>query len=154
MQRVLVIAYGNPLRCDDGVAWHAAESLRKRVPDSVEIECAHQLTPELAEDASRARLVIFLDASREGEPGKINTVEVFARAGTRNFSHHFGPADLVALSDEIYGAKPRAFAVSVNGECFDHGQMLSPAIRKALPQLEATMEELIQRHVCVGDADD
>jgi hydrogenase maturation protease len=149
VERVLVIAYGNRLRCDDGVAWQAAENLRKRLPDSVEVQCTHQLTPELAEDASRASLVIFLDVSRDGEPGKINTEEVFPRQGTRNYSHHYSPPDVIALSDELYGAKPRAFIVSVNGECFDHGQKLSPAIMRSLPLLETTTEELIRQYACV-----
>jgi hydrogenase maturation protease len=145
-----VIAYGNPLRSDDGVAWQAAENLRKTLPDSVTIFCTHQLTPELAEDVSRAHFVIFLDASRDGEPGKVNSGEVFSRRGTPTFSHHLSPAEVLALSDELYGAKPRAFVVSVNGKCFDHGQRLSPAILEALPQLEATTDELIRHHTCVG----
>lgn len=143
MKRVLVIAYGNPLRSDDGVAWQAADSLRASVPDSVEILCVHQLTPELAEDVSRANLVIFLDAAQGGEPGTVSCDEVFPHQELLRFSHHLGPRDVAALSSRVYGAQPRAFVVSMNGECFDHGQTLSPTAISSLPQMQAKVVELI-----------
>jgi hydrogenase maturation protease len=143
LKRVLVIAYGNPLRSDDGIAWEAAERLRGALPDSVEILSVHQLTPELAEDASRANLVIFLDAAKGGEPGTVWCREGRPQPEFLNVSHHLAPGDVLALCDQLYGAKPPAFIVSVNGECFDHGQNLSPSTMRALPQLEAKVADLI-----------
>ena len=69
--RVLVIAYGNPIRSDDGVAWHAAEEIRRKLESLVEVICVHQLTPELAEEISRVSTVIFVDAARDVDPGKV-----------------------------------------------------------------------------------
>src|SRR5579862_9528285 len=51
--KILIIAYGNPLRCDDGIAWRAADALAQKLSDSdVEIVRLHQLAPELAETIS------------------------------------------------------------------------------------------------------
>jgi len=32
--RILIVAYGNPLRCDDAVAWHAADALEGKFPEA------------------------------------------------------------------------------------------------------------------------
>ena len=70
MPRVLIIAYGNPLRSDDGVGWIVAEELRRRLASpEVEVLQLQQLLPEVAESVSRAETVIFVDASCDGEPG-------------------------------------------------------------------------------------
>ena len=40
MPSVLIIAYGNPLRSDDGLAWHAAKAIEGKFGSSeVEILC-------------------------------------------------------------------------------------------------------------------
>ena len=70
---VLVIGYGNPLRGDDGIGRHAAELLAGDPPlDGAEVLTSHQLVPELAEDISRASLVVLIDASLQGEPGSLS----------------------------------------------------------------------------------
>ena len=66
MPRVLIVAYGNPLRSDDGVGWVVAEELRRRLASpEVEVLRLQQLLPEVAESLSRADAVIFVDASRD-----------------------------------------------------------------------------------------
>ena len=76
--RLLIVAYGNPLRSDDGVAWRAAAALPETfLPEEAEIVTVHQLGPELAESASRSECVIFVDAaSGPGHPGEIQAKEV------------------------------------------------------------------------------
>jgi hydrogenase maturation protease len=81
-QDVLIIGYGNPLRSDDGVGWQAAELLTDdpRLADAQILAC-HQLTPELAEDVSRAGFVVLIDASTEpGVPGSVETRTTSTRA--------------------------------------------------------------------------
>lgn len=53
---MLIIAYGNLLRGDDGLASRAADELAQKVePSKVEILQRHQLAPELAEISAAAR---------------------------------------------------------------------------------------------------
>jgi len=143
--RVLVVAYGNPLRCDDGVAWQAAEEIRRKLASFVEVICVHQLTPELAEEASRADMVIFLDATDNGDPGKVVCQTVSAEPMQTRFSHHLTPAQLLVLCDRLYGSKPPGFLISISGECFDHGEGLSPAAINALPRSVAAVSDLLRR---------
>ena len=59
MPRVLIVAYGNPLRSDDGVGWVVAEELRRSLAlPEVEVLRLQQLLPEVAESLSRAETVI------------------------------------------------------------------------------------------------
>ena len=104
-----------------------------------------QLTPELAEDVSRTETVIFLDASSNGEPGSVRCEAVFPQLGELHFSHHLAPAEILGLCDRLYSAKPRAFLISIHGECFDHGQELSPTTVHALPQALAEVWRLMKR---------
>jgi hydrogenase maturation protease len=146
MPRVLIIAYGNPLRSDDGVAWYAAECLRDELPAlGTQILCVHQLTPELAETASRTDDLIFLDASRNGEPGQIVCAPLDSQPGRARFSHQHTPEQIVSLCKQLYGTEPRAFVVSINGESFAHGDGLSTTLRDALPRLVRIVGELIER---------
>lgn len=129
----LVIACGNPLRCDDGVAWHAAEEISREVP-SAKVICVHQLTPELAEEASRADIVIFIDATLDGEPGKVICHAISPDSASVRFSHYLAPAQVLALCNRLYGVEPRGFLLSISGEHFDHGSGLSPAAINAIPE--------------------
>lgn len=150
MPRILIIAYGNPLRSDDGVAWRAAEALRKRFSaDEIEIHCVHQLAPELAESVSQFPGVIFVDAASApaSHPGEIN-VETLGgndvRESTTHFPHALSPRAVVRLAETLYGAKPQAFSVTVTGQNFDHGEALSPAVASALQNLVTRIALLVR----------
>lgn len=151
MSRVLILAFGNPLRSDDGVAWHAARALEGKFPESaVGIVCLHQLAPELAETVSRAERVIFVDAATAGNDnaGSVQAKEIHAddasSSRSASFSHSFSPSGLLGLALHLYGAAPRAFCVTMTGSRFDHGESLSPAVAAALPDFISRLELLIQ----------
>jgi hydrogenase maturation protease len=151
MSAVLIVAYGNTLRGDDGVAWRTADALRGKFPESrVEILCLHQLAPELAETASRFECVIFLDAASKqaGKPGEIRVEEIRGETIPKNegaaFGHSLSPAAVLALAANLYGAKPQAFSVTVAGKDFGHGDGLSPSVAAAVPDLISRIELLAQ----------
>lgn len=143
MEHLLVVGYGNPLRSDDGIAWHAAEQVRQELPDAARVICVHQLTPELAEDVAAADVVIFLDASGRGEPGSVRCEVVFTRLEEVRFSHHLTPSEVLTLADRLYSAKPKAFLISIHADCFHHGQELSPAAIQAIPNVVAQVRALM-----------
>ena len=94
---VLVIAWGNPLREDDAVAWHVLEGLREaasRAPalPALHLRHAHQLTPEMAECVSRAAGVVFVDARRDGTPGEVRCEAIDAVRGSNPLAHSLEPA--------------------------------------------------------------
>ena len=145
MRKVLVIAYGNPLRSDDGIAWQAAEALRRDLGHKVRVICVHQLTPEITEDIALADMVIFLDALRKGGPGHVICSAIFAAPGELHFSHYFSPSQMLELCRQLYLVEPRAFLISINGTWFGHGRELSPAAVDAIPEVVAKVSQLIEQ---------
>jgi hydrogenase maturation protease len=146
MPRVLIIAYGNPLRCDDGVAWRAAEELsRLNLPQDVDMVTCHQLTPELAHPVSQASVVVFIDAARNGTPGEITSTTPQPQPRSSIFTHEFSPAVLLRVAQELYGKCPPASVVSMCGQCFDHGESLSAIVTHSLPGMVARIQHMVER---------
>jgi len=140
MPHTLIIGYGNPLRGDDGFGWHAAMRLLDLIHDAgIEILAIHQLTPELMDAISRARLVIFIDAAVGGEPGKL-TVAALETTGSAPpaFTHFATPAALLEGARSLYGAIPEALLITVVGLDFELGEELSEPVRLALESLAGT----------------
>jgi hydrogenase maturation protease len=144
MPRVLIVAYGNTLRGDDGVGWIVADDLRRRLASpEVEVLQLLQLLPELAESVSHVDTVIFVDASCEGEPGELRCRPVTPPPVKVQFTHQLSPAELLGLAGQLYGATPQAFCVSLTGQCFEHGEELSESVAARLPQLACKVERLM-----------
>jgi hydrogenase maturation protease len=150
---VLVIGYGNRLRSDDGVGWHAADLLAgdPRLAGG-EVLALHQLAPELALDMSRASLVILVDASVDDPPGAI-TVRSLGTGkpggrvpGPGAVSHHVDPGVLLALARDLYGAAPEAYVVSVGTANMEVGAALSPTVAGALPAIADAVADLVAAH--------
>lgn len=149
LAKTLIVAYGNPMRCDDGVAWRAADALQNTFSSDVEILRLHQLTPELADAVRNFGTVIFVDAAScddsQDQPGTIRVEEI--RGGTSEpvrFSHVLSPKKVLDLALQLYGASPGAFVITVAGEDFGHGDSLSARVASALPELVARIERLIK----------
>lgn len=149
---IMVIAYGNPLRGDDGLAWDAASELKKKFPD-IEIVERPQLVPELAEPISRCEAAIFVDAAApelgQDQAGEIRIVEISEQESGRRdlrspFHHQYSPISLLALAAQVYGTKPRAFIASLIGQDFSPGEHLSPAIERALPDFVEAIDRLVR----------
>lgn len=145
MAKILIIGYGNPLRSDDGLGWHAADELANGAvfADAEIIKCV-QLTPELADNIHSADLVFFVDASRVGEPGELSLVPLAETAATP-FSHDPSATAILALVRQLYGSAPPAYLATVAGENFEFGEQLSPKVATALPRLTALISETAER---------
>ncbi len=151
MSRVLIVAYGNPLRSDDGVGWIAADELRRRLASpQVEILQLQQLLPEVGESLRRADTVIFVDANCAGEPGDVRWERVTAPPAKVQFSHQLTPSEVLGLASEIYGARPQAFCATITGEGFDHGEGLSNRVAARLPQLVSGIEQ-VTKQILAGE---
>lgn len=145
----LVIGYGNPLRTDDGLGWIVVQRLRSelardRFLGDVAVLAEHQLTPELAEPISRARVVIFVDAREGDRPGRVDCRAVAPVGdGSLAFSHDVDPPSLVQMARLLYGACPTAVIISVDGEDFGYGTNLSPVVRAAVPEVIQRIRDVL-----------
>jgi hydrogenase maturation protease len=150
MPNVLILAYGNPMRCDDGIAWRAADALAPKFSEAeVEIHRLHQLTPELADTVRNFGTVIFVDAAAcagsQDKPGTIRLEEIRGVASEPvRFSHVLSPKKVLDLAFQLYVASPGAFVITVAGENFGHGDSLSAPVASALPELVARIERLVE----------
>ncbi|HEX7018597.1 MAG TPA: hydrogenase maturation protease [Gemmatimonadaceae bacterium] len=101
-RHTLVIAFGNPLRHDDGAAARVLELLRGT--EGVETRDVQQLTPELASDIASARVVVFVDADVLAKTVRIERVQSADRYITPSaLTHAPSPEEVVALARGLFG---------------------------------------------------
>jgi hydrogenase maturation protease len=147
---IAVVAYGNPLRGDDGVAWRVAGRI-EAASDPVVTLTLHQLTPELSLVLSQADGVIFVDAALGAAgrpPGSVRVRDLRpAEPQTPTgpgLAHHLSPEAVLALARGLYGSQPRAALVTVTGETFAHGEQLSAIVRRAVPRAVRVIRRLVR----------
>ncbi|MFZ0480186.1 MAG: hydrogenase maturation protease [Terriglobales bacterium] len=141
-RHVLIVGFGNPLRSDDGVGWHVAQQLARDLSrPGVQIVALQQLTPEVADFASRAEKVLFVDAAHEGVPGEIQCRRIAPAASSGEHSHEFSPSAILALAETLYGRYPPAWLLTVCGETFATGDSMSAAVSAAIP---AVLERIVR----------
>jgi hydrogenase maturation protease len=136
----VVVAYGNPLRGDDGVAWRIAEELRAR---GARVLVSQQLTPELALDLKDASRVVFVDAAAGQEAGEVRWCEVSCATRAAASGHHLTPQGVLAYSRCLNGHAPRAFLVSVTGEDFAVSSALSARVEAAVERTVSLVQDLL-----------
>ncbi|MCL6552750.1 MAG: hydrogenase maturation protease [Firmicutes bacterium] len=145
----LVIAWGNPLRGDDGAGAAVARIVGARGGATVRV--CHQLTPELAADVAAASRVVFVDAAAgpSGRRTAAPTRRVRVRrlqgrhARPAGFTHALTPEHLLALARALYGTAPPAFLVTVMGERFALRPELSPSVRRLIPAAARAVARLL-----------
>jgi hydrogenase maturation protease len=137
IESVVVVACGNTLRGDDGVAWRIGAALQA-LPTlfKKEVIFTQQLLPEHALALHRADLAIFLDCCATGMAGMVESVALSpASVSPRIFTHHFDPASLLRMTFDLYGRAPaHAFAITVGGHCFELSEELSGPVAAAVPE--------------------
>lgn len=115
----LVIASGNTLRRDDGVAHRTLELL-----DGVQKRSELQLNPELAEDVAGFDQVIFLDADAGGNAPRIVPIDLSQSRAP--FTHHSAAEEIVRLARSLYGFNGTAWLCRIPAKDFGYGEGLSP----------------------------
>ena len=117
----VVLAIGNTLRGDDGVADHVADLLGSR--SGMGVRRVHQLTPELAEEMAHATAVVFVDA----DPGAVEArLERLVPTPQRSpLTHTVTPGELVILAEQLYDFQGVAYLCHVPAESFTEGDSLS-----------------------------
>jgi len=145
---LLVVGFGNTLRCDDGVGPRVAESVELLgLPGVLTLSC-HQLTPELAYPVSMAGSVVFVDAAVD-EPGQLSVRHLEPTRSSLVLEHAPNPGTLLALSRDAFGRAPEAWMITVPAEVLGFGEELSPVakrgVRKAVQAVRDLYEDLLKR---------
>jgi hydrogenase maturation protease len=134
MRRSLVIAIGNPLRRDDGVAHHVP------APPGALMRSMLQLTPEVAEEIAPFALVVFVDASvTAGVPH----LEPVAECPESSLTHTCSPGAIVALARALFGFAGRAYVCHVPIADLSPGEGLSPLAQQLAARAAGEIEHIM-----------
>ncbi len=140
MSEVLVIGYGNILRGDDGAGRVVADEVKRWNLPRVKSHSIHQLTPELAEEISQVRMVIFVDASVCCSKF-IEIRVIHPQCFNMDLVHTGNPSSLLFLSEYIYGNSPLAYWILIPAVIFDFDESLSSVtsvgVKSALDEIKS-----------------
>ena len=118
--RLLVVGYGNPGRGDDGLGPAFAEAVEKLDLPGVTVDVNYQLTVEITDAVARHPVVVFADAELRGpEPFWFRPVKPRVTPGWSFTSHHLDPTAVLALAEEIFGARPVGYLLGIRGYAFE-----------------------------------
>ena len=154
---ILIIAYGNDLREDDGAGLMLAEQLASVLPDrglAVQLISVQQLAPELAADIAgeNVTVVVFVDTRMTTSPIDRNVAVVPLEPDTElspSMGHHVQPNIVLAYAQALYGTEvvPPAWLVTVPGTRFGYGEFISDvalsAIREAFEDDGSQLRRLV-----------
>lgn len=137
---IQIIAYGNPLREDDGAGLLLASKLEtalRRLAVEVQRGETHQLTPELAAELADgpARAVVFVDTRLAGsDADKVAVQPIQPGDGTSpSLGHHLDPAAVLAYASALSGQAPLpAWLATAPGWQFGYGEQVSALSQRAV----------------------
>lgn len=134
-RKLILIAIGNPLRGDDGVAQRVLQLLETEADTRVVL----QLAPEIAEDVAGYETVVFLDADAQADTVAIEHLGHAFSGGNSPLTHAANAAEIVALSAALYGFTGRALLCHIPASDFSPGEGLSAAAELAASRAAAML---------------
>ena len=117
-KRVLLLAYGNPAREDDGLGPAAAEVIEELNLNNLTVDSDYQLTVEDAATVAEHDTVVFVDASLDCE-GPFTFKEVAPSLDESFSTHSVQPETVVGMAKQLFGAIPEAYILGIRGYSFD-----------------------------------
>ena len=134
--RTLLIAIGNDLRRDDGVAHAVVQQIHPGC--DFDMRPALQLTPEMAGEIARYDAVGFLDADASAAELTIATMSKSPQRSS--LTHVATPEQIVALSKELFGFEGQAFVCRIPASDFSFGEGLSETAQEFAGQAAREIE--------------
>lgn len=118
---ILLIAYGNPGRQDDGLGPALAARLETLDIPGLLIDTDYQLSVEHAWDIAKVDVVIFVDATVEDVQSYSFNALAFNKSDMNlGFStHSISPQAVLGLSVELFQSKAKAYVLGIRGYEFD-----------------------------------
>lgn len=140
LQKVLVVAIGNPDRADDGVGALVAAKLAERLPPDVSLVVRRGDILSLIEDWAGFDAVVCIDAVAPMErPGRIHRIDAGAdelpHGASFASSHAFGLAEAIALAVALRSLPGTVIVYAVEGASFDGGAAMTPEVTAAAAEV-------------------
>ena len=144
---ILIYGYGNPGRQDDGLgpalieqleAWTKAEGIT-----GVAFDSNYQLNAEDALAVVESGQVVFVDAAKEG-PSPFEFRLLAPQRKIAFSTHAMSPEGVLALADELYGARPLAWLLAIRGYEWEPNEPPTPAALANLAVACAHLQEWLK----------
>jgi hydrogenase maturation protease len=137
---VIVIGVGNAWRGDDAAGLAVARRLRELALAGVEVREVEGDASVLVELWTGAQYVVVVDAAALGAAhGTISHFDALAgplpARSVRSSTHAFGVPDAIELSRALGRLPERLDVYAIEGERFDAGGRLSPAVERAVAEV-------------------
>jgi hydrogenase maturation protease len=151
-ESVLVYGIGNVGRQDDGIGIRLIERLEQEAGHREKadatacpsFEANYQLGIEDALLLSRFDLVLFLDASRQGDSELPFTVRPLLPSNEVAFTTHaMSFSSVLSICEDLYGQTPRAFLLAVAGCEWGISEEMSPRAQVNLDKAFASLSALL-----------
>ena len=139
-KKILLYAYGNPGRGDDGLGNAFIERIDQWIKEknlqSISTDSSYQLNIEDAASIANFDVVVFVDASK-ANIDSYSFSKVQPEPQQTFTTHSVSPSTLVLLCQELYNKLPLVYLLQVKGFRWEFGEQLS---EKALENLEKALE--------------
>jgi hydrogenase maturation protease len=142
--KTLIIGYGNDSRNDDGVGWFVIAELAGLNLPGVTLQTAQQLDVDFAETVRDFEQVIFVDAAVPESPEAWTRAEVTPGFQPHAVAHFLTPADVLGLSQSLYGRAPQGVAYAIRGRDFNFGTTISPGVQAAAREVVKRIGDTIR----------
>lgn len=144
---VLVLGVGNVLMGDEGVGIHTLRTLESSpVPDGVRLLDGGTAGINLLDDIQSARVVVMIDATRDGRPAgsvALHRPETVGALPHGLSAHDLGLKDLFAAA-ALLDRMPDIYLFTVSVETVKPMSLeLSPPVAAAVPEVAEAVSELI-----------
>jgi hydrogenase maturation protease len=146
---LLVIGYGNTLRRDDGVGPRVAEAIEKLNLPGVRTLICQQLSPEHADEISRADFVVFVDAAVDA-PRDVQLRELAPGDTSQLMAHAADPRTMLALARDVFGHAPQAQWLTIPAMKLGFGNELSAEAKKGF-RVAVEKLQLLAHNLCSAE---
>lgn len=139
-----IIAIGNRLMKDDGIAIEVAENLRERLKGyNIELLIGETDYESCFYHLKKEDFVVIIDAISIGaESGSIHMFkleEVLSQPSDYNMQHDMNIIELIKL----YNMPLKGYIIGIEAADIGIGKELSPILREKFPQICSTIENVI-----------
>jgi hydrogenase maturation protease len=142
---ILLYGFGNPGRQDDGLGPCAIEEIERLQLPGVDTDANYQLQIEDAAQVSSHEIVVFVDASMQGN-GPFTVQKVRPAANLGYTSHAVSPESLLGICGSVFGRVPDAWIVGIRGYEFEFTEGLTEKARVNLDRALDFINSLLSEY--------
>ncbi len=136
-KKLLLVGFGNEFRKDDGLGIKLLDYL----PNVPQMK-VQELSFEMAELVKDYDIVIFVDASIEGDDLSFKKIEPEPRFSP--LTHHLSPEELLLWTRSLYQKASEFYLLSIRGYDFDFGEGLSEEAEENLAKAVSYLKEYLK----------